>query len=161
VQKVNLSDIPEQEKRSPGGKYHSFYKEISQALGREPKSLDLGKRHPFDLMLARLPAGASLCPYHAEGAQWEFYLVVSGRGRVRHASGMTEIGAGDTFLFKPGEAHQLTAANNEELVYYVIADNPIGDSCYYPDSGKWAVRKEGDETAIIKGAETHYFDGEE
>ena len=35
-----------------------------------------------------------------------------------------------------------------------------GDSCYYPDSGKWAVRKEGDETVILKGAETHYFDGE-
>jgi hypothetical protein len=48
-----------------------------------------------------------------------------------------------------------------EFVYYVIADNPIGDSCYYPDSGKWAVRKEGAQTVIIKGEETHYLDGEE
>jgi uncharacterized cupin superfamily protein len=161
VQKVNLHDVPEQEKRSPGGKYHAFYKEVSVALGREPASLDLNKRHPFDLMLARLPAGASLCPYHAEGAQWELYLVVSGRGLIRDSSGVTAVEAGDTFLFKPGEAHQLTAAADSEFVYYVIADNPIGDSCYYPDSGKWAVRKEGDATAIVKGTETHYLDGEE
>jgi uncharacterized cupin superfamily protein len=161
MRKVNLADVPEQERRTPGGKYHAFYKEISIALGREPKSLDVTKRHPFDLMLARVPAGASYCPYHAEGAQWELYLVVSGRGRIRDAEGVTEVGAGDSFLFKPGEAHQISAAEDEELVYYVIADNPICDSCYYPDSGKWAVRKEGDEMVIIKGAETHYLDGEE
>jgi uncharacterized cupin superfamily protein len=161
VRKVNLADIPEQEKRSPTGKYHAFYKEVSVALGREPKSLDLEKRHRFDLMLARLPAGASLCPYHAESAQWELYLVVAGRGLVRDARGMTEVHPGDAFLFQPGEAHQLTAAADTEFVYYVIADNPIGDSCYYPDSGKWAVRKEGDETAIIQGTETNYFAGEE
>ena len=69
--------------------------------------------------------------------------------------------AGDTFLFKPGEAHQLSNRGTEDFIYYVIADNPIGDSCYYPDSGKWAVRKEGDETVIVKGSETDYLDGEE
>ena len=161
MKKINLSQIDEQERRSPQGKYHAFYKEVSVALGRERDSLDLDKRHPFDLMLARLPAGASLCPYHAESAQWELYLVVSGRGIIRDAAGTTEVSAGDAFLFKPGEAHQLTAAPDEEFVYYVIADNPIGDSCYYPDSGKWAVRTEGSENVIIRGHETHYFDGEE
>ena len=161
MKKVNVSELEEQERRSPKGKYHAFFKEISMALGRERDSLDLDKRHPFDLMLARLPAGASHCPYHAESAQWEMYLVVSGRGIVRDANGTTEVTAGDTFLFKPGEAHQLTAAPNEEFVYYVIADNPIGDSCYYPDSGKWAVRKEDAQNVIVKGSETHYLDGEE
>ncbi len=121
----------------------------------------MNKRHPFDLALTRVPPGASYCPYHAESAQWELYLVVSGRGKVRDAAGVTEVSSGDAFLFKPGEAHQLSCAGEEDFVYYVIADNPIGDSCYYPDSGKWAVRKEGDETSIIKGAETDYFDGEE
>ena len=161
MKKVNVSEIEEQERRSPKGKYRAFFKEISAALGRERDSLDLHKRHPFDLMLARLAPGASLCPYHAESAQWEMYLVVSGRGIVRDAAGQTEVSTGDTFLFKPGEAHQLTAAPNEEFVYYVIADNPIGDSCYYPDSGKWAVRKEGEENVVVKGSETDYFDGEE
>ena len=161
MQKLNLDEIKEGERRSPTGKYHRFFKDISIALGREQDSLDLNKRHPFDLALTRVPPGASYCPYHAEGAQWELYLVVSGRGKVRDAAGITEVSAGDVFLFKPGEAHQLSCAGDEDFVYYVIADNPIGDSCYYPDSGKWAVRKEGDETAIVKGAETHYFDGEE
>jgi uncharacterized cupin superfamily protein len=161
MEKVNLSDIPEDERQSPGGKFHARFKEISVALGREKNSLDLGKRHPFDLMLAHIPPGASFCPYHAEGAQWELYLVVSGLGEVRDASGVAEVTAGDTFLFKPGEAHQLSNRSTEDFSYYVIADNPIGDSCYYPDSGKWAVRKEGDEMVIVNGAETDYFDGEE
>ena len=161
MKKINLTEIPEGEQRSPAGKYHKFFKDISVALGREKNSLDLEKRHPFDLMLTRIPPGASFCPYHAESAQWELYLVVCGRGKVRDASGETEVTAGDSFLFKPGEAHQLSCAGEQNFIYYVIADNPIGDSCYYPDSGKWAVRKEGDETVILKGAETHYFDGEE
>jgi uncharacterized cupin superfamily protein len=161
MKKLNLDEIEEGERRSPGGKYRARFKEISISLGREKNSLDLEKRHPFDLMLAHIPPGASFCPYHAEGAQWELYLVVSGRGEVRDASGITEVVAGDTFLFKPGEAHQLSNRGTEDFSYYVIADNPIGDSCYYPDSGKWAVRKEGDETVIVKGSETDYLDGEE
>ena len=161
MKKLNLEEIAEGSRNSPAGKYRAYFKEISIALGRERDSLDLNKRHPFDLMLTRIPQGASYCPYHAESAQWELYLVVSGRGKVRDASGTTEVSAGDTFLFKPGEAHQLSCAGEEDFVYYVIADNPIGDSCYYPDSGKWAARKEGDENVIIKGTETHYLDGEE
>ena len=161
MQKVNLSDILVGERRSPGGKYHARFQEISVALGRDKNSLDLDKRHPFDLMLAHIPPGASFCPYHAEGAQWELYLVVSGRGEVRHAGGITDVTAGDTFLFKPGEAHQLSNRGAEDFSYYVIADNPIGDSCYYPDSGKYAVRKEGNETVVVRGTETDYFDGEE
>ncbi len=158
---VNLKDVAERERRSPKGKFHSFSREISVALGREDGSTDLLKRHPFDLTLARIPVGASYCPYHAEGAQWEMYLVVSGCGKVRDADGEKEVRTGDAFLFKPGEAHQLSCAGGEDFVYYVVADNPIGDSCYYPDSGKFAVRKESDETVLLKGKETHYFDGEE
>ncbi|HEX8281354.1 MAG TPA: cupin domain-containing protein, partial [Chthoniobacterales bacterium] len=96
-----------------------------------------------------------------ESAQWEMYLVLSGRGIVRDADGTAEVGPGDVFLFKPGEAHQLTAAGEEDFVYYVIADNPLGDTCYYPDSGKWYVRKEANELQVVQGTPTDYFDGEE
>jgi uncharacterized cupin superfamily protein len=166
MRKVNLKDVAEKEKRSPKGKFHRFMKNISIALGREPESLDLAKRHPFDLALVRIPKGKSLCPYHAHSAESELYLVISGRGRVRDKDGMTEVGPGDAFFFQPGEAHQLTNAGDEDFVYYVIADNPRsggpgGDSCLYPDSGKWAVVKEGLEDVMIKGDETDYFDGEE
>ena len=64
------------------------------------------------------------------------------------------------FFFGPGEAHEIINSGDEDLVYYIIADNPRGDGCYYPDSGKWAVWKEDTEEAIVKGRETDYFEGE-
>ncbi len=153
-------------KDRPKGKFGRFMKHISVALGREPESLDLSKRHPFDLSLVRIPKGKFLCPYHAHAAESELYLVVSGRGSVRDKDGTTEVGPGDAFFFQPGEAHQLWNAGDEDFVYYVIADNPrsggsTGDSCYYPDSGKWAVTTDGREEVVVKGTETDYFDGEE
>src|SRR5438094_3806252 len=161
MRKVNLKEIPEQERKSPKGKFGRASKNISIALGREPESLDLAKRHPFDLALVRIPRGKSLCPYHAHAAESELYLVVSGRGSVRDKDGSTIVTAGDAFFFQPGEAHQLANAGEEDFVYYVIADNPRGDSCYYPDSGKFAVMKEGSAEVIVKGTEIDYFDGEE
>jgi uncharacterized cupin superfamily protein len=161
MRKVNLNQIAEDERKSPKGKYHKFVKDISIALGREKESLDLAKRHPFDLALVRLPKGKSYCPYHGHGAESELYLVVSGRGIVRDRNGTTEVGAGDAFFFGIGEAHQLTAGADEDFVYYVIADNPRGDTCYYPDSGKWVVLNEGGKEAIAKGEETDYYEGEE
>src|SRR6478752_5093820 len=161
MQKVNLKDVPEQERKSPKGKFGRMTKNISVALGREPGSLDLSKRQPFDLALVRIPKGKSLCPYHAHAAESELYLVVSGRGNVRDKNGIAEVGPGDAFLFQPGEPHQLTNGGDEDFVYYVIADNPRGDSCYYPDSGKWAAPWDGPEEAIIKGEIADYYDGEE
>jgi uncharacterized cupin superfamily protein len=161
MKKVNLQEIPEQERRSPTGKYHKFVKDISVALGREPDSLDLTKRHPFDLAIVRIPKGKSYCPYHSHAAESELYLIVSGRGSIRDKSGVTEVGPGDAFFFPPGEAHQLRNAGEEDFVYYVVADNPRGDSCFYPDSGKWAVQVESLEEVIVKGKEADYFEGEE
>src|SRR5947208_15946854 len=71
MRKVNLKDIPEQEKKSPKGKFNRFMKNVSIALGREPESLDLSKRHPFDLALVRVPKGKFMCPYHAHQAKPE------------------------------------------------------------------------------------------
>jgi uncharacterized cupin superfamily protein len=162
MRKVNLNEIKEELWQSPGRKYAATYKGISEAMGREPSSLDLSKRHPFDLEWNRVPPGKPAFPYHAHSAQWELYLVVSGKGSVRHKDGTTEIVPGDAFLFGPDEPHQLSNSGQEELVYYVIADNPIGESNYYPDSGKWKVNKSSAaDRVVVKGRETDYFDGEE
>jgi len=161
MRKVNLKDIPEQERKSTKGKFGRMTKNISIVLGRLPESLDLSKRHPFDLALVRIPKGKTLCPYHAHAAESELYLVISGRGSVRDKGGTTQVEPGDAFFFQPGEAHQLWNSGEEDFVYYVIADNPRGDSCHYPDSGKFAVWKEGMDEVIVKGKETDYFDGEE
>ena len=82
MRKVNLKDVPEEERKSPTGKFHKFVKEISLALGRVPESLDLAKRHPFDVAMVRIPKGKSFCPYHSHAAESELYFVVSGRGSV-------------------------------------------------------------------------------
>src|SRR5215467_629374 len=166
MRKVNVKDIPEQERKSPKGKFFRFFKNISVALGGEPESMYLSKGHTFDLPLVRISKGKSLCPYHAHAAESELYLVVSGRGSVRDKDGTIEVGPGDAFFFQPGEAHQLWNEGDEDFVYYVIADNPrsggtTGDSCYYPDSGKWAVTKDAREEVVVKGMEIDYFDGEE
>jgi uncharacterized cupin superfamily protein len=161
MHKINLQDRSERTRHSPKGKFGRSTKDISVALGSDPDSLDRSKRHPFDLALVRIPAGTSLCPYHSHSAESELYLVVSGTGKVRDQEGWTMVGAGDSFFFAPGEAHQLTSAGEEDFVYYVIADNPRSDSCYYPDSGKFAVMKENGNYVIVEGRETDYFDGEE
>lgn len=161
MRKVNVADIEERARQSPKGKYGRRSKDISVALGRDPESLDLMKRHPFDLALVSIPKGKSLCPYHSHSSESELYLVVSGHGKVRDKDGWTEVGQGDAFFFAPGEAHQLSNTGEEDFVYYVVANNPIGDSCHYPDSGKFAVWKEGMEEVIVKAMEADYFDGEE
>jgi uncharacterized cupin superfamily protein len=102
MKKVNLDHVPAEQRQSPGGKYAKTIKEISVALGRDPHSLDLAKRHPFDLTLVRIPPGKSYCPYHSHGAESELYLVISGRGMVRDKDGRSEVVAGDAFFFGPG-----------------------------------------------------------
>jgi uncharacterized cupin superfamily protein len=89
-------------------------------------------------------------------------LIISGDGNVRDNNGTTKIVAGDAFIFGPDEPHQLINSGEGDLVYYVIADNPIGESAYYSDSGKWKVNKSSAaDRVVIKGRETDYFDSEE
>lgn len=157
--KVNTKDIPELTWASPKGKFVGAGKQVSEALGRKPTSTDLMERHPFDIEICRVPPGQTPYPYHSHSAQWEFYHVISGRGQARHQEGTTPIEPGDAFLFKPGEPHQLINDGSEDLVLYVVADNPIGESGYYPDSGKWLVRSP--ERRIIRSEALDYFEGEE
>jgi hypothetical protein len=45
------------------------------------------------------------------------------------------------------------------LVICVVADNPIGESTFYPDSQKWGVRSP--ERRLIRSEPLQYYDGEE
>jgi len=158
VQKVNTNEVPEVAWASPKGKFGGAGKQISEALGRVPLSTDINQRHPFDVELMRIEPGKIPYPYHSHSAQWEFYIVVSGKGYVRHEGGRTAIESGDAFVFKPGAAHVLGNDSSENLLVYVIADNPIGESCHYPDSNKWVVRSP--ERRLIRSEPLDYFDGE-
>lgn len=159
MNKINTNHLAENTWASPKGKYGGASKDVSEALGRQPMSMDLRKRHPFDVEILRIPAGITPCPYHSHSAQWEFYHVISGRGRVRHAEGTTAIEPGDAFIFQPDEPHQLLNDSDADLIIYVIADNPIGETCHYPDSGKWLVRSP--KRQLVRSEALDYYDGEE
>jgi uncharacterized cupin superfamily protein len=159
MRKVNTNEVAEVNRSSPKGKFSRARKEISLALGRKPDSTDLKERHPFDVEICRIPPGKTAFPYHSHSAQWEFYHVISGKGVVRHKEGTTPIEAGDAFIFLPGEPHQLSSDSSQELVFYILADNPIGESVHYPDSNKWAVRSP--ELRLMRSDALDYYDGEE
>lgn len=159
MRKVNTNELVEENWSSPKGKYVGASKAVSEALGRKPNSTDLNERHPFDVEILRVPPGQTPYLYHSHSAQWEFYHVISGTGTVRHEGGKTPIVSGDAFILKPGEPHQIINDSAADLVIYVIADNPIGESCHYPDSGKWLVRSP--EKRLMRGDDLEYYDGEE
>ena len=156
---INTRDSPEETWASPKGKFGGAGRQVSVALGRNPASTDLLERHPFDVEISRIPPGKIGCPYHSHSAQWEFYHVISGQGQVRHQDGLTPIQAGDAFVFKPREPHQLINDGTVDLIFYVIADNPMGESCHYPDSKKWLVRSP--DRTLIRSEPLDYHDGEE
>lgn len=159
MRKVNTNDVAELSWASPNGTFSGAGKQISEALGRDPGSTDVMQRHPFDVEILRVPPGATPYPFHSHSMQWEFYHVISGEGVVRSEHGMTPVAAGDAFVFKPGEPHQLLNDSATDLVLYVVADNPIGESCHYPDSGKWMVQSP--QRRLLRSEPLEYFDGEE
>ncbi len=158
--KANISEIPEEKSGSPSGKFCTIDKPLNEAIGGDPRSMDLTKRWPFAVELTRIPPGAANCPYHSHATQYEFYLIVSGTAIVRHKDGETEAVAGDFFMFPPGEPHQIINRSASDLTYYSVADNPINDHAYYPDSDKWAVGPPVGKV-FIKGESVDYYAGEE
>ena len=161
MRKANISNLPSETWKSPTDKFKSWGKGLNEAVGGDSRSMDLTKRWPFDVEIAGIPPGSANCPYHSHSNQWEFYIVLSGALTVRHKDGMTEAAPGDFFMFAPGEPHQLINNGTEEVSYYCIADNPINEHCYYPDSDKYVVRLPGSGQLIKAGAKVEYFHGED
>lgn len=156
---IRIEDLPWQEQRSPTGKFRSFVRNISLALGGKKDTGTWGGGHPFDLQVRRVPPGATVCPYHAHQAQWELFVVIAGRAAVRTNDATQEVGAGEAFLQAPGTAHQIRNTGGEDFVFYVIADNPQYDSCHYPDSKKWILKPS--RLCFRESSAVDYFDGEE
>jgi uncharacterized cupin superfamily protein len=159
MKKVNVRNIPEELWTSPKGTFAAAGKGVSIALGRDSSSTDLMKRQPFDVEILRVLPGKKAYPYHSHGAQWEFYHVISGRGKMRHAEGIAEIEEGDAIIFKPGEAHQIINDSGGDLVLYVIADNPISESVHYPDRERWMVYSP--ERRLMQPSGDDYYEGHE
>lgn len=153
-----LADLPWEEWRSPGGRFRGDGKELSLALGAKRNAPTGLGGHPFDLELDRLAPGETGCPFHSHAAQWELFLVLTGRGEVRAGGSRFPVGPGDAILHPPGEAHQIRAAADCGLEFLLVADNPPVDYWHYPDSGKWGLRAP---RMFFRPQETGYWDGEE
>ena len=154
--KTSITAVPEEAWESPGGRFRQKSRAVSIHLGCDPRSPEAAKRHPFDFEHCTVPPKSSACPFHSHSAQWEMYVFLSGNGIVRDENGRHSVGAGDVVLFPPGEAHEIINDSSEEVVMLIIADNPIGESCYYPDSMKWFVQT-GAKREVIKGHPVDYL----
>jgi uncharacterized cupin superfamily protein len=137
---TKLSDVAARVVRSPAGTYHVVRQSISQALGGIKDVGTWGGGHPFDVEYFRLPAGAANFPFHAHSAQWEMYIFLEGQGSVRGPESTMAIEAGQSVIFRPGEAHQILNTSEEDLGYLVVADHALADVITYPDTGKWAIK---------------------
>ena len=158
MNKVHIPDLPWGETHSPTKKFHSFFRNISLALGGVRNAGTWGGGHPFDLQIRRLPPGAAVCPFHSHLAQSEMFVVLSGTGTVRTSEARTEVKPGEVFFHPPGAPHQLTNTSTTDLEVLIIADNPPMEGGYYPDSDKWYLRPPG---KIFRLTEVDYFDGED
>lgn len=156
--KVNFETLPWAPWESPKKQFRGTSKELSIALGARRNAPLEHDGHPFDLELSRFPAGHSGCPFHSHAGQWELYLIVSGTGTARCGNERHAVRAGDVFVHPPGEAHQLIAGRDEDLVFFLLTDNPPVDYCHYPDSNKWGLRSP---RHFFRLGEVDYWDGEE
>jgi uncharacterized cupin superfamily protein len=158
MKRINLLVVPTDECRSPKGRFRLFSQDISAAMRQGNGDSSRTTPWPFEVELVRLPPRAVNWPYHSHSAQWEFYIIISGRGQVRTPAGTAEVREGDYILHPPGEAHQLINTGATDLIYYIIADNPASDVCHYPDSNKLKVPGQG---KLLRVQPTEYYDGEE
>lgn len=130
---INQSTVPIEHRQSPKGTFEVFRKHISIALGGIKDVGPWGGGHPFDIELATIPPRKTCYPYHSHAAQTEYYIILSGTGRLIHGEGKSQaIGPGDHILLLPGEPHQLINDSEQDLVYYVIADHHQADVTSYP-----------------------------
>ena len=159
MKKVNLNDIPWRERKSPRGRYHRFLRDVALAFRNPKTGPKTPGQPPFEVELVRLPPGARNFPFHSHASEWEFYLVISGAGKVRAGGFPRPLHAGDCILNPPGEPHQIINTGKHDLFYYVIANNAPADFYYYPDSDKWGLSL--DALGSFRVREVKYFAGEE
>jgi uncharacterized cupin superfamily protein len=157
--KLHLDAITWEVFESPKKKFRGWSKELSIALGAKRNTPAGLGGHPFDLELQKLAPREAGCPFHSHAAQWELYYVLNGSASMRTESGAVIVEAGEVTVHQPGDAHQISNASaTDDLLFYVVADNPPADYWHYPDSGKWGLRAP---RKFFRITEADYWDGEE
>ncbi len=160
MKKININQIPWIERISPKGRFHKFRRDVAAAFANKKSGPNLPGEAPFEVELVRLPPGATNFPFHSHTAEWEFYWIISGKGRIRAGKVTRPIRAGDCIMNPPGEPHQIINTGKEDILYYVVSNNATGDVCHYPDSDKWGWSFSKD-WEVFRKTGVDYFDREE
>ena len=113
---MNVFDVELQfDEGDPPG-YHTAYVRTAPLLG--------GEKIAFNVF--ELPPGQSVCPYHYEGTEEEWIVVLTGRPTVRTPAGEQELGPWDCVFCPPGEegAHKVTNRGEEPARIVIWPSTP-------------------------------------
>ena len=90
-----------------------------------------------------LDPGDSVCPYHYEGVEEEWLIVLTGTPTLRDPEGEHGLAPGDVVCFRPGPegAHKVTNRSEAAVRILMLSTIPQPDVsiCVYPDSDKVGV----------------------
>ncbi len=158
MKKVNINNIPWIERKSPKGKFHRFRRDVALAFENPKTGRRFPAQAPFEVELIRMPPGATNFPLHSHATEWEFYLILSGTGKMRAGKKTVSVAPGDCIMNPPGEAHQIVNTGTDDLTYYVIANNAGPYFFHIPVSNKWGVSFRDVTCTMIR---VDYYEGEE
>ncbi|MBV8424448.1 MAG: cupin domain-containing protein [Candidatus Eremiobacteraeota bacterium] len=147
--RINLDQVPMREDAGPGN-YSVTEGEVGFLLGAER----LGYR------IVQLEPGTSFCPTHWHTQEEELFVIWSGEPTLLTPHGRAQLREGDCIAFPCGEmgAHKVRNDGSALATILMISNVDAGDVCFYPDSRKLLVEREG---LIVRSEPAlDYFDGE-
>lgn len=149
---VNLHDLAlEANPADPAG-YRDREAAVGAAIGAERLGASVYEIDP----------GESVNPYHYEGVEEEWLLVLSGSPILRDPDGEHQLVAGDVVAFPagPGGAHKVSNRSDGVARIVMLSTIPPNDLsiCVYPDSQKVGVWPPGRRLRITESVD--YWDGE-
>ena len=137
--------------KPPG--YRSRMAELGPSLGAARLGASVYEMDP----------GESTAPYHFEGVEEEWLLVLTGRPTLRDPEGEHELAPGDVVCFPTGPEGAHKVANHTDAVVRIVMLSTIPENdlsiCVYPDSDKvgvwpWPAKR------LPIGEGVGYWDGE-
>ena len=123
-------------------------------LGLAVGSVSTGLQH------VEVAAGKACAPAHCHSLEEEIFVVLAGDGVLRLDERADTRSAPGHVVARPpatGVAHQFVAGPGG-LTYLAYGTREAGDVCFYPRSGKFALRGVG---LIVRVERLDYWDGED
>ncbi len=149
---VNLSDVALQGDPADPAGYRDRTAQIGAAIGAERLGASVYEVDP----------GESVNPYHYEGVEEEWLLVLQGAPTLRDPDGEHQLVAGDVLCFPAGPAGAHKVTNRSAAVVRIVMLSTIPPNeisiCVYPDSDKVGVWPPG--KRLRMGEPVDYWDGE-